>query len=102
MNTNKVTFIASITVITLLLVVPTIYKVSKNHNDNLTKVAEDKIIASAKKCYYEGKCSDNKIYLKELYDKKYLDKISNPITKEYYNENSYIEIKNDEFKFIQK
>ena len=100
MNTNKIVVISSIIIIILIIGIPTTYKVIKNHNQNLYKVVEDKIIEKAKSCYYDQKCLNEKITLKELYDNKYLDKVSDPISKEYYNENSYVEIKNNNYKFV--
>ena len=92
--------ISSIIIIILIIAIPTTYKVIKNHNQNLYKVVEDKIVEKAKKCYYDKKCLEDKITLKELYKNKYLDKVSDPISKEYYNENSYVEIKNNKYKFV--
>jgi len=100
MNTNKVTVIGSTIVILLIILIPTVYKVIKNHQDNLYQVVEEKIINGAKKCYYEEKCLNEKITLKELYELNYLGEVNNPITKEYYNEESYVERKKSEFKFI--
>lgn len=100
MNTNKITVIGSVIAILLIISIPTIYKVVKNHQDNLYQVLEEKVINGAKKCYYEEKCVETKITLKKLYELSYLDKISDPISKEYYNEESYIEYKDNEFKFI--
>ncbi len=100
MKTNKIIVISSIIIIILIIGIPTTYKVIKNHNQNLSKVVEDKIIEKAKECYYDKKCLNEKITLKELYDNKYLAKISDPISKEYYNENSYVERKNNKYKFI--
>lgn len=102
MNTNKTVIIGSIIIILLIIGIPTTYKVIKNHQKNLLKSTESKIVNAAKKCYFEEKCLDNKIYLKDLYNLEYLDKVSNPITKEYYNENSYIEIEDSNFKFIEE
>jgi len=100
MNTNKVTVIGSTIVILLIILIPTVYKVIKNHQDNLYQVVEEKIINGAKKCYYEEKCLNEKNKLKELYELNYLGEVNNPITKEYYNEESYVERKKSEFKFI--
>ena len=100
MNTNRVLILGSIISIFLLISIPTIYKVVINHKNSLIKVVEDKIINSAKKCYYEEKCTDDKITLKELYDLKYLDRVSDPISREYYNDQSYIEVNDDEFRFV--
>ena len=100
MTTNKMTVMGSVIIILLIISIPTIYKLVENHNNDLYKVVEEKIIGAAKKCYYEDKCTNNTITLKELYDLEYLENISNPITKEYYNEESYVEV--ESFKFIVK
>lgn len=100
MNTNKITIIGTIIIILLIISIPTIYKVIKNHNDNLYQVVEEEIIGAAKKCYYEEVCLNEKILLKELYDLEYLNSVSDPITKEHYNENSYILRNNNEFEFV--
>ena len=100
MNTNKINIMASIVIITLLITIPTIYKVIKSHNNKLYQVVEKKAVEAAKKCYYEEKCLDTKIYLKDLYELDYLDKLSNPITKEYYNEDSYILKEENNYSFI--
>ena len=100
MNTNKITVIGSVIAILLIISIPTIFKVVKNHQDNLYQALEEKVINAAKKCYYEEKCIDTNITLKELYELNYLDKINNPISKEYYNEKSYVEYKDNKFKFI--
>ena len=100
MKSNKIIVISSIIIIILIIAIPTTYKVIKNHNQNLYKVVEDKIVEKAKECYYDKKCLEEKITLKELYDNKYLDKVSDPISKEYYNESSYVERKNNIYKFI--
>lgn len=102
MNTNKITVFFTIIVIILIVGIPTTYKVIKNYQNNLTKSVEAKIIESAKKCYYDEKCDEDKILLKKLYELEYLEPISNPITKEYYNEDSYIEITDEKFIFYEK
>lgn len=100
MNTNKITVIGSIIVIILIITIPTIYKVVSMHHDNLYRVVEDKIIEKAKKCRNDGICLNDKITLKELYENKYIEKMSDPVTKEYYNENSYITVDNEQYKFV--
>ena len=102
MNTNKTIVIGTIIVIIVIIGIPTTYKVIKNHQNNLIKSTESKIVEAAKKCYFEENCSEQKIYLKDLYSLEYLEKISNPITKEYYNENSYVERKDNNFKFFEE
>jgi len=100
MNINKITIKGSVIVILIIILIPTIYKVVNNHQNNLYQVVEEKIINGAKKCFYEEKCMNENITLKELYDLNYLEPISNPVTKEYYNEESYIKRKGNKFTFI--
>ena len=102
MNTNKIIIISTLVVVLLLISIPTCYKVIKNHHESLYRVVEDKIIDAAKKCYYEEKCLEDKITLKELYSLEYIEKVSNPVTKEYYNENSYVLRTNNKFEFVEK
>ena len=105
--------------ITFILVVGlicgfTTYKVVRSHNEKLTLVETKYIIETARKCINEHKCKDKNnvtlntvndilislLTLKELYDLKYLDKQVNSVTKEYYNENSYVKYSNSEYVFI--
>ncbi len=102
MNISKIVIKIGIVIIILLLTVPTTYKIIKNHRSNLIKVSESKIIEAAEKCSYEEKCLDKKITLKELYDNKYLETMYNPISKEAYNEESYVELKGGKFVFREK
>ncbi len=101
MNTNKVVILGSIITIILLISIPTVYKVIKNHNDHLYKATYDKILNSAKNCFYDQNCPEEIITLKTLYEKNYLKPVSNPITKEYYNENSYVKRVNTTFQFYE-
>ena len=99
MNRNKVIINITIVAIILIILIPTVYNIIKTHNDRLIKVTEKRIEEAAKDCYLKDICKDNKITLKVLYDNKYLEKESNPITKEYYNEESYVLVKNDTYTF---
>ena len=99
MTTNKLTVIGSIIIIILIISIPTTIYVVKNYQNNLYRVVEGKIMGAAKKCYYENVCQNDKITLEFLYENDYLNKVSNPVTKEYYNVNSYVLIKDNEFKF---
>ena len=101
MNRNKVIIYITMTAIVLIIMIPTIYTIIKKHNDRLIEVNNKRIVEAAKECYLDKICLEEKITLKQLYDNKYLKKESNPITKEYYNENSYIERKNKIFQFIE-
>ena len=99
MNRNKVIINITIVAIILIILIPTVYNIIKKHNDRLIKVTEKRIEEAAKDCYLKNICKDNKITLKVLYDNNYLEKESNPITKEYYNENSYVLVKNNTYIF---
>ncbi len=99
MNRNKVIINITIVAIILIILIPTVYNIIKKHNDRLIKVTEKRIEEAAKDCYLKDICKDNKITLKVLYDNKYLEKESNPITKEYYNEESYVLVKNNTYIF---
>lgn len=98
---NKKIVIISVIIILVIISIPTGYKVIKNHHNNLYKVVNDKIIESAKKCYYDDVCIEDKITLKFLYEKGYLkEKLNDPVTKEYYNEASYVKRDNNNYEFV--
>lgn len=98
MSKNKVIIYTTIIAIILIIGIPTIYKVVKNHHTKLYTISEKRIIEAAKKCWNEDKCKNDTITLKDLYDLKYLEKEANPVTKKYYAESSKI-IKKEEIKF---
>ena len=100
---NRSKFIINITIIAvaLIIAIPTVYKIIKNHNDRLIEVTTKRIKEAAKNCKLDEKCTNNKITLKELYDNEYLEKESNPITKEYYNEDSYVEVIDNFYEFVE-
>lgn len=92
--------LATMGILILIIAIPSVIKVNKRHNDRLMHVTIAKITQSAEDCYYDKICPANKITLKELYDNNYLEEIANPITKEYYNEKSYViihDVNNIEF-----
>lgn len=83
-----------------MIVVPTIYKIYTNHNNNLERVVKEEFLYQAKICYKENKC-ENKVLLKDLYENKYLnEKLTNPLNKKYYEDNSYVDIAKNEIKLI--
>ena len=96
MNTNKIVIYVTIIAITLIIFVPTFYKVVSINQQRLNEVNEKLVTENAFRCYYEGKCKESKVTLKELYDNGYLvDNIVNPKNKEIYSENSYIMLYSD-------
>lgn len=99
MKKNKI-IIYTFFIILGMIVVPTIYKIYTNHNNNLIKVVEEEFKYQAKICYKEDKC-DNKVLLKDLYEKGYIkEKLTNPLNKKYYEDNSYIDFNTNEIKLI--
>lgn len=101
MNRNKIIINITIIAIVLIILIPTAYTILKKHNERLMTVSYKKIEESARDCYLDNICLENKITLKELYDHKYLEKESNPITKKYYSENSYVLRNENTYEFIE-
>lgn len=91
-KTTKTIIISTILVIIILIAITTSYQINLKHKQKLFSSMQNKIIDQALKCHNEDNCQENKILLKELYEKKYLETIINPLNDEYLNENSYIEI----------
>ena len=100
-NMNKWIVSGSIVIIIGLIIGVTSYKVVKTHQDKLILVEEKYIIEKAKECINEKKCNEEKVTLKELYTLEYLDKQSNPVTKKYYNEDSYVKYIDNEYIFVE-
>lgn len=83
--------------VSLLLIIAA-YKNLNNHHEKEYLVVHNKIKEAAKKCYLDEKC-EGKITLKDLYDKKYLEPLVDPVTKENMNEKICIEYNKQEVKF---
>jgi len=82
-----------------MIVVPTIYKIYTNHNNNLERVIKEEFLYQAKICYKENNC-ESKILLKDLYEKEYIkERLTNPLNKKYYEDSSYIDLEKNEIKF---
>lgn len=95
---SKQVITLTIFIILGMIIVPTVYKIYKNYNNNLILVVEKEFLYQAELCYKENKCSDT-VYLKDLYTNKYLEeKLTNPISKKYYKEDSYVKIESKEIK----
>ena len=100
MSKNFYLTLISLSILLAIIVIPSIIKVNNRHNEKLIRVVESKIKQKALDCFYEEDCSEE-ITLKELYDKKYLEKMANPISKEYYNNKSYVLIQENIVEFIE-
>ena len=96
---NKLKDIIKILIIVclILVVVTTIYKLNKKHEDKLYDVLYSEIKYQANKCFLEKDC-ESTITLSELYDKKYLSIQYDPISKEELNSDIKIIIKDNEIK----
>lgn len=92
--------ISSIVVILLsiVLIVLTIYKINKQHEDKLYDVLYSRIEYASNRCYLEKKC-DNTFTLKDLYENKYLETEYDPITKEELDSSLEIKIKKNKVVF---
>ena len=101
MSRKKVIVFLTVIGLIIIILIPTTYLIVKNHNNKLRDVTYKRITEAAKKCHLKEECKEDKITLKELYDKKYLEKERNPITKEYYNEESYVKVDGKEYKFVE-
>ena len=97
---NKKVIIITIAVIAGMILIPTIYKIHENHNNKLLQVVEEEFHYYAKECYLKDECTST-VTLKDLYDKGYLeDKLTNPINKKYYDEESSINLDTNEINLI--
>jgi len=67
---NRKIILLTLFIIAGMIIFPTIYKVYKEHNDNLILVVEKEFSYYAKKCFNEDKCENEIIYLKDLYENK--------------------------------
>ncbi len=99
MPINKVNICLTLLGIFIIICIPAIIKVNNNYKKNLYNSVVDKIIINTKKCYNDEKCIEEKITLKELYELKYLSNLTNPVTKEYFNEKSYVIKKDNNYVF---
>lgn len=98
---NSIIFLMTIGIVLVSLVLGTIYKAYKTHNDRLLLVAQKKIIESAITCVNEDKCSDEKITIGTLISEGYLTETINPLTKIYYSHDSYVIKESNEYHFIE-
>lgn len=97
---NKKIIYITIIIILLLILVPTIYKVVKNHEKALYEVTNKKVIETAITCKNKGFCNKDKITLKELYELEMLSEVNDPVTKQIYNDKSYVIKDGDDYKFV--
>lgn len=97
---NKFIMILFLIVLCILLIF-TMYKLNKKHEEKLYNVLYSKIKYQANKCFLKKEC-ERDITLKELYEKKYLEIQYDPITKEELNKEIKIKILDKDIKIIDK
>ena len=103
MNTNKIVIYVTILAIVIIVGCPTFYKVVKENHRRLYVVTNKLVTEAAERCYYERKCDNPKVTLKDLYEKKYLEEeVIDPVTKIVYDDLSYVEIKEKDSTFFPK
>lgn len=98
MEKKKNNFLYIVLGVLLVLLLLAAIKALNNHHEKEYLVVNNKILESAKKCYLNKECEGD-ITLKDLYDKGYLDKVFDPVTKEAIDEKKCITFENDEAKF---
>ena len=91
---NRITIIGTIIIIALMITIPTYNNVKKDHEEKMITATKMEISKAAKDCFLDNKCSGSSTTLGELYEKGYLEKQVNPVTKEYYKDDSVIYYQN--------
>ena len=99
MHKNRIIIYTTMLSLILIISVPSTIKTINKHNERLLDVTIKKITETAKDCYYNNSCVEDKITLKELYEKTNLEEQANPLSKKVYNKDSYILV-SDSFKFF--
>ena len=98
-NRNSILF--TITIILLLLVGLTVYKVYEKHMTRSFLVVEKRIIEAAKSCVWDGVCNEKEILLGKLITSGYAKGEVNPKTKMYYSHNSYVLVNENQYTFFE-
>ena len=83
--------------ISILIISVSVYKAEKKHKERLMYVINTKIKEAAKLCYLKEDGKDE-ITLQDLYDKKYLEELVNPVTKEIIDSSMCISYVDEEVK----
>lgn len=87
MNNWKTTFWLTVLASLLIIGLPTILRITKNHEERLYLVATKKIFESAEACFYDDVCQTDVMSLGELKQKGYIEDVINPQTKTYFDDN---------------
>jgi len=93
---NKTIFFLTLIAILLIIAIPTINTVNQIHVERLLKVESLKIKERALNCFMENECKEENITLKELIEKNYITRGIDPRTDEYFKDDVYVIIENQE------
>ena len=96
---NKINALLVIVIVGLLFI-PSIIYILNNHYENMYLVIEKKVLEAGELCKNKNECESDEITLQELIDKKYIDKIYDPVSKELISNESYIDLDTKEFKIV--
>ena len=92
--------ILTIFIILGMISIPTIYKIFNKHSEDALQVVKEEFIFASKKCYWHDDC-EKIVYLKDLYEKEYLEeRLTNPKNKKYYSEESYVNLETMEVNLV--
>ena len=94
---NKITIIIYLLLI-IVIIFFVIYRIIKNHEDRMYDVIYSDIEYKSMKCYLNKDCSES-FSLSDLYEKKYLDILYDPISKEELDSSLVIKIKDNKVIF---
>lgn len=91
MNKRLISILITFIGLIIIIVICTIVEIVDEKKNEKYDIVVNDITNASKECVKDKKCNEGKITLKELYDKKYLEKQTNPKTDKYFNKNSYID-----------
>ncbi len=96
MNTKNINLILILIIISLVIF-PTLFYVKKEHNANLWKVVNKRVVEAADRFKNGSGCKENTVTVGYLIERGYLDTVVNPITKEIISNDSYVDYSSNEF-----
>lgn len=89
MKASKLSVILFLAIVVVIGVFTT-FKVLDRHQEKLLKVASNKIVEQASKCFLDGKCSGSETTLDFLIREGYLEQQVHPVSKEFIDGNLVI------------
>ena len=71
--------------------------IKSDRETKLWLVLNKKVVEKAHDCYLDKKCTNKTVTLDYLIQYNYLEIVTNPVTKEVINKNSYVNLDSNEF-----